>query len=73
MKFKTKAERLQAVIDAYTTHVKQGPFTIEEIATWAEAKSLYPTPVRGDPPEICEAWETLLQEAIDAVRSPAIV
>lgn len=65
MKYRTKAQRLQAVINAYTTHVKTGPFTIDEIANWAESNKLYPTPVRGDPPELCEAWETLLQEAID--------
>lgn len=65
MKFRTKTARLQAVIAAYTEHVAPGPFTIDAVAKWAEANKLYPCPVRGDPPEDCEAWEVLLQAAID--------
>jgi hypothetical protein len=65
MKFKTKQQRLQATVGAYRDLIGR-PFTMEEVSAWAIANNLYPTPKRGDPDPICEAWEFFLDEAVKA-------
>jgi len=62
MEFKTKKERLLAIVAAYQTYVNR-PVTIEEVATWATEHGLWPVPKRGDPVEECDAWESRFEEA----------
>ena len=59
MKYKTKQQRLIAISETYC----KSPFTINELATWALANSLYPVPKSGDPEAICSAWEHRLETA----------
>jgi hypothetical protein len=62
MKFRSKKERLQAIIAAYQLH-RPGPFTMNALAEWALANHLYPVPKRGDPVIVCRQWEAGLEMA----------
>jgi hypothetical protein len=62
MKYKTKQQRLGAIIDAYRSKFNKSMFTTDEVADWAISNGLWPVPKRGDPQEICIAWERRLQE-----------
>lgn len=63
MRFQTKKSRLLAVIDAYRKKHGAQPFPPNAAMRWALAAGLYPVPKRGDPPEVCEAWERRLEAA----------
>ena len=60
MRYKTKQKRLRAIMDAYCSLHSKTSFTIDEVAEWALAHTLWPVPKRGDPESICSAWENQL-------------
>jgi hypothetical protein len=62
MKYKTKQQRLGAIIDAYRSKCNKSMFTTDEVATWAISEGLWPTPKRGDPEALCDEWERRLEE-----------
>lgn len=47
---KTQTACLRAILDVFGTTIGGRPFTMNEVAEWAEREGLYPTPKRGDPP-----------------------
>ncbi len=65
LKYKTKQQRLVAVVDAYRRLVNR-PVTMDEVSSWAMTCGLYPTPKRGDTVAACEAFEKALDEAVKA-------
>lgn len=64
MKYRTKQQRLVALVDAYTMH-RAASFTTAEVSNWAIANGLWPVPKRGDAEAICRMWESRLQEALE--------
>lgn len=63
MKYKTKQQRCIAITDAYRKAFGVSMFTMDEVAAWAIERGLYPVPTRGDPEELCVAWENRLAQA----------
>lgn len=60
MKYHTKGQRLVALTETWTKMHGATTFTTTEVATWAIANGLWPVPKRGDPEELCRAWESRL-------------
>lgn len=63
MKFKTKRERLLAVIEKWRSLHGNRPFTTNEVAEWAQARGLYPVPERGCIEQEASEWEAKLEGA----------
>jgi hypothetical protein len=68
MNYPTKQKRLVAIFDAYCKRFAKTGATMDEVSEWALSEGLYPCPKRGDPENICNAWETKLKDA--TMRKP---
>ncbi len=59
----TKAQRLLKIVDIFRAKHGGRPVTMDEVATWAISRGLYPVPtLRAHPSEV-QRWDELLEDA----------
>jgi hypothetical protein len=62
MKYRTKKERLIAIVDAYQKATGKTAFTIPELSKWAILNELWPVPTLYDGKIRWREWETKLEQ-----------
>lgn len=67
MKYRSKQQRLIAIVKAYQEKFQKQAITLEEVSNWAVECGLWPVPRRSDPKEACADWEQRLCAASNSV------